>query len=77
MCGKRDFRDQWLNVFLSVTAISFLDRGEGLQDGEVIAVGERSHMFGWQYRFRVNEGCEEWERLLMMTYVLFNYVHHQ
>jgi hypothetical protein len=52
-------------------------RTEVLQNGEVIATGERSHMFGWQYRFRVNEGCEEWERLLMMTYVLFNYVHHQ
>ncbi|MBB3852427.1 hypothetical protein GGR98_001684 [Parageobacillus caldoxylosilyticus] len=34
-------------------------------------------MLRWRYTFRVNEGDEEWERLLVAAYVLFNYTYCQ
>jgi hypothetical protein len=48
-----------------------------LMDDEVIAIEERSHLLRFQYQFEVKEGFEEIELLLVMTYVLFNYVHNQ
>ncbi|HZG61882.1 MAG TPA: hypothetical protein VEY68_15655 [Anoxybacillus sp.] len=50
-----------------------------LMNDEVIATGERSHTlhFQFQYEFAVKEGYAEIEPLLVMTYVLFNYVHNQ
>jgi hypothetical protein len=48
-----------------------------LINDEVIATGERSHLLRFQYQFEVKEGFEEIELLLVMTYVLFNYVHNQ
>lgn len=50
---------------------------EVLQDNKVIAIGKRSDSLRSQYHFEIIEGNEELEPMLMMTYILFNYVHKQ
>lgn len=47
------------------------------KDDEMIASGKRSELFRYQYEFEVKEGYEEIEPILVMTYILFNYVHNQ
>lgn len=54
-----------------------VSRTEVWLDGKMIAEGKRSRLLRWRYTFRVNEGYEEWERLLVAAYVLFNYAYHQ
>ena len=46
-------------------------------NNEVIATGGRSNSLRFQYHFDVKEGHREIESLLVMTYILFNYVHNQ
>lgn len=50
---------------------------EVLLDNKVIAKGKRSDSLRSQYHFEIIEGYEELEPMLMMTYILFNYVHKQ
>lgn len=50
---------------------------EVLLDNKVIAKGKRSDLLHSQYHFEVMEGYEELEPMLMITYILFNYVHKQ
>jgi uncharacterized protein YxjI len=54
-----------------------VSRTEVWLDGKMIAEGKRSRLLRWCYTFQVNEGYEEWERLLVAAYVLFNYAYHQ
>jgi hypothetical protein len=54
-----------------------VSRTEVWLDGKKIAEGKRSQLLRWRYTFRVSEGYEEWERLLVAAYVLFNYAYHQ
>jgi hypothetical protein len=54
-----------------------VSRTEVWLDGKMIAEGKRSQLLRWRYTFRVSEGYEEWERLLVTAYVLFNYAYHQ
>ncbi|MEJ8543890.1 hypothetical protein [Brevibacillus borstelensis] len=46
-------------------------------DEERVASGMRSHIMRFQYRFDTAKGNEEIEPLLVMTYILFSYVHRQ
>lgn len=50
---------------------------EVLLNNKMIAKGERSDSLRSKYHFEIIEGDEEVELLLMMTYILFNYVHKQ
>jgi hypothetical protein len=50
---------------------------EVLLDNKVVAIGKRSDSSRYQYNFEIIEGYEELEVILMMTYILFNYVHKQ
>ncbi|HWO95890.1 MAG TPA: hypothetical protein VNM45_06075 [Bacillus sp. (in: firmicutes)] len=50
---------------------------EVLLDNKVIAKGKRSDSLRYKYHFEITEGYEELEPTLMMTYILFNYVHKQ
>ncbi|SFA40148.1 hypothetical protein SAMN05192569_100211 [Parageobacillus thermantarcticus] len=53
-----------------------VSRTEVWLDGKLIAEGKRPRQLRWRYTFRVNEGYEEWERVLVAAYVLFNYAYH-
>ncbi len=43
----------------------------------VIGEGKRSDVGRYQYNFEVTEGYEDIESFLMMTFIVFNYVHKQ
>lgn len=47
------------------------------KEDEVIAFGKQSEFLRYQYEFEVKEGYEEIEPILLMTYILFNYVYNQ
>lgn len=58
-------------------SISIDSKTEVLLGNRVIATGKRSSLLKSQYHFEAIESFKEIETLLMVTFILFNYVHHE
>lgn len=58
-------------------SISMDSKTEVLLNNRVIARGKRSALLKSQYHFEAVESFKGIEALLMMTFILFNYIHHK
>ncbi|ALC83506.1 MULTISPECIES: hypothetical protein [Bacillus] len=65
------------NTYYYKSSISIDSKTEVLINNRVIARGKRSALLKSQYHFEAVESFKEIEALLMMTFILFNYIHHK